>query len=81
MSQQNNDTAARIAELESELAATKRAAIHMMVGMATGIASSPEGREELAAGFSEAASSADPATAELSRLVAAALRAALISDE
>lgn len=71
----------RIAQLEAELAATKRAAIHMMVGMAMGIASSPEGREELAAGFAEAADDPDPAIAEIAQAVADAIRAALLVDE
>lgn len=66
----------KIAELKDVLAETKRAAVQMIVGMAMGIASSPEGREELAAGFSAAALEADPVTAELSELVAAALLAA-----
>ncbi|SEN90288.1 hypothetical protein SAMN04489859_102151 [Paracoccus alcaliphilus] len=71
----------RIAQLEAELAATKRAATHMMVGMAMGIASTPEGREELAAGFAEAASDPDPAIAEMAQAVADAIRAAMLADE
>lgn len=71
----------RIQQLEAELAATKRAAIHMMVGMAMGIASTPEGREELATGFAEAADDPDPAIAEMAQAVADAIRAALLADE
>lgn len=66
----------RIVQLEAELAATKRAAVHMMTGMALGIVSTPEGREELAAGFIEAASDPNPMIAEMARAVAAAIRAA-----
>ncbi|RJL15288.1 hypothetical protein [Paracoccus siganidrum] len=71
----------RIEQLEAELAATRQAAVHMMVGMAMGIASTPEGREDLAEGFSEAANDPDPVIARLADDLAAALRAAIVLDE
>lgn len=73
--------AERIAALKAELAATRRAAIQMMVGMAMGIATTPEGREELAAGFAEATKDPDPIIARMARDVAAAIRAAVLVDE
>ncbi len=71
---------ARIKELESKLAATKQAATHMMVGMAMGIASTPEGRELLADGFAEAAKDPNPTIAEMAKAVSDAIKAALLVD-
>lgn len=56
--------------LRRELADTQRAAISMLLGMAEAIASTPEGREDLARGFEDAAAGADPVTARLARQVA-----------
>lgn len=64
----------RIITLEYELADTRRAAVLMMLGMVEAIARTPEGREELAQGFDEAAEGADAETARLARLVAEAVR-------
>lgn len=64
----------RIAALERELSDTRHAAVAMMLGMARGMVSTPEGREELARGFDEAAVGADPVTAKLARAVADAIR-------
>lgn len=70
----NDKPTERIKALEFELHQTRTAAVHMMLGMADAIATSKEGRAELAKGFEDAAVVADPVTARLARLVAAALR-------
>lgn len=64
----------RIIALERELDDTRRAAVTLIVGIAEAVAGSPEGREELAQSFEEAAGEADHVTARLARLVAGALR-------
>ena len=65
----------RITELERELAETRRAAMTMILGMAEAIVRSPEGREELAASFEEAAAEMDTeAAAKMARQVAVAVR-------
>lgn len=66
----------RIKLLEQEVFQTKRAAVTMILGMADAIANTPEGRDEIARGFEDAAQhpDADPAMVRLSRLVATALR-------
>lgn len=73
--------AERIAALEAQLAATKKAAVHMMVGMAQGIAQTPEGLRDLSAGFAEAANDTDPIIAGLALAVAEALRLQWMSKE
>ena len=55
----------RIIALERELQDTRRAAAHIILGLVDGIARTPEGREELARGFDEAAREADPVTARM----------------
>lgn len=64
----------RILELERELIATRNAAVALILGMAGAIVRTPQGREELAVTFDEAAKDGDSATERLSKLVAAALR-------
>lgn len=64
----------RIRALERELHQTRMAAVHMLMGVSDAIASTPDGREDLARGFEEAAAQADAVTARLARLVAQALR-------
>ena len=64
----------RLIQLERELIETRNAAVAMVVGMAKGITSSPEGREELAASFDAVAAEADQVTRRLATLVALALR-------
>lgn len=67
----------RIIALERELYDTRRAAVTVILGMADAIAQTPEGREDLARGFDDAAKDAtiaDPVLARLARLVAGALR-------
>lgn len=64
----------RLAALRLELIATEQAAVSMMLGMAEAVATTPEGREELARGFEEAAETADPVTVRLARRVAEAIR-------
>ena len=64
----------RIAALERALSDTRQAALSMMIGMAQGMVSTPEGREELARGFDQVAAGADPVTAGLARAVADAIR-------
>ena len=66
----------RIIALETELIDTRKAAVAMLLGMAEGMVKTPEGREELAVAFEEAAKDADAITARLARLVATAIRAA-----
>lgn len=66
----------RIVSLERELAETRRAAVDLVAGLVSGLAPTPEGREEIAASF-DAEAIEQPAGAEmahLARLVAAALR-------
>lgn len=68
------DKELRIIELEREINDTRKAAVHMILGMAQAIAPSAEGRADLAVGFREAAEACDdPVTARLARLVALAL--------
>lgn len=63
----------RIIALERELDDTRRAAALVILGMVDAIAQTPQGREDLARGFDEAANEAartDPVLARLTRLVA-----------
>lgn len=62
------------ARLKRELDDTRRAAVHIVLGMVDAIARTPEGRAELAQGFDAAAREADPITGRLARLVAEAIR-------
>lgn len=67
----------RIIALERELDDTRRAAAAVILGMVDAIAQTPEGREDLARGFDEAAKEAaktDPVLARLVRLVAGMIR-------
>lgn len=65
----------RITALERELSDTRQAAVEIIVAMARGIASSPEGRAELAADFEAMADESEGAAAAgLARAVADAIR-------
>ena len=64
----------RIIALERELEDTRLAAVRVVLGMVDAIANTPEQREELAQGFAWAAAESDPATAQLSWLMAEAIR-------
>lgn len=64
----------RTQELEAALAASRKAAVHMMVGMGLALAKTPEDREQAAKVFDEAAEDPDPTTAEMAAAVAKALR-------
>ena len=64
----------RIQELEAALAASRKAAVHMMVDMGLALAKTPEDREQAAMAFDEAAEDPDPAIAEMAAAVAKALR-------
>lgn len=64
----------RIIALERELDDTRLAAVRLILGMCRAIATTPEGREERARSFEEAAAQADPLMARMARLVAAELR-------
>ncbi|MEW2911440.1 hypothetical protein [Leisingera sp. JC11] len=64
----------RIAELEQQLTEARRAAVAIILGITDAIATTPEGREELAQGFDEAAGQGSKEMRALSRLVATALR-------
>lgn len=71
----DDEYAKQLAALERELAETRRAAMTMILGMAEAIVRSPEGREELAASFEEAAAEMDTeVAAKMARQVAAAIR-------
>lgn len=65
----------RIADLERQLLDVRKSAVSMIVGMSEAVAQSPEGRDELARTFEEAAQTEAGETGHLARLVAAALRA------
>lgn len=64
----------RIIALERELDDTRLAAVRLILGIVRTIATTPEGRQEMARGFDEAAAEADPLMARMARLVAAELR-------
>ncbi len=64
----------RIVHLERQMIETRRAAIAIIMGMAEGVAPTPEGREKLAQGFDEAAEGSEGEIARLARLAAGALR-------
>lgn len=67
----------RIIALEYELHDTRRAAAAVILGMVDAVAQTPEGREELARSFDEAAKEAgdtDPALARLVSQVAGMIR-------
>ncbi len=65
----------RIVALERELAATRTAAVEMIVSLAQGALRTPEGREELAQTFDEVGrDECNPEAARLARLVAEAIR-------
>ena len=64
----------RIIALERELDDTRLAAVRLILGIVRTIATTPVGRQEMARGFDEAASEADPLMARMARLVAAELR-------
>lgn len=64
----------RIAELEQQLADSRRAALAIILGITDAIAKTPEGQAELAQSFDEASGQGSEEMRELSRMVAAALR-------
>ncbi|GGG77724.1 hypothetical protein GCM10011415_28310 [Salipiger pallidus] len=63
----------RVIQLERELAATRNAAVRMMVGLVSGLISDSAAREEIAQSFIEDARGANEETQRLARLVAAEL--------
>lgn len=65
----------QIAELKRQLADTRNSAVHLLMGMADAVATTPEGREDLARGFDEIVEQSDEETAYLAKKVAAELRA------
>lgn len=71
----------RIVALERELDDTRRAAVHIVLGMVDAIAKTREAREELAQGFAWAATDTDPVTARLALLLAAAIRSNMRSPD
>lgn len=66
--------AEKVIALQRELAETRAAAVTLIVGMTLGIASSTEGRLEIAEGFENAAGGQITPLANLSRLAADAIR-------
>lgn len=64
----------RVIALEREMEDTRRAAVMLILGIVEAVATTPDGREDLAQGFDEVAGEADHVTARLARLVAAAIR-------
>lgn len=60
--------------LEGELNETRLAAVRLTLGMVRVIATTPAGREQMAQGFEQAATKADPLLARMARMVAENLR-------
>lgn len=65
----------RIIALERDLIETRSAAARMMIALACGLVTTPQGRHEIADAMDEAAQdAANPYEARLARLVASGLR-------
>ncbi|WP_421998160.1 hypothetical protein [Roseovarius confluentis] len=65
----------QIADLEGRLESARRAAVLMVTGMADAVVKTPQGYEDLARGFDEAAKASDGEMQLIADMVAEALRA------
>lgn len=64
----------KIAHLERQLQDTRRAAVHLVLGLVQGVVETPEGRNEVADSLEQETEGGDVETARLARVVAAKLR-------